>query len=300
MPAIDALRTGDLAQALADLQNEVRSSPDDPRHRVFLFQLLAVLGNWDRALAQLDVVRSLDPGALAMVRTYESVLQCEVFRQGVFAGERTPPILGDPEPWIAKLVEALRLFGQAAITTPHRNCAPKRTTKRPLAADNLTIAAGQDPDAGTTEAAFEWLADADSRLGPMLEAIVNGRYYWVPMHRLKQVDIDPPEDLRDLVWLPAHFMLANGGEIVGMIPTRYAGSETHDDSQIRLARRTEWRETGRRRVRRDWANASWSPTPTSIHCSMCGKFNLASERLQHGRTNASRTTPAISSRSPDG
>ena len=49
MPAIDALRTGDLAQALADLQNDVRSSPDDPRHRVFLFQLLAVLGNWDRA-----------------------------------------------------------------------------------------------------------------------------------------------------------------------------------------------------------------------------------------------------------
>ena len=78
----------------------------------------------------------------------------------------------------------------------------------------------------------------------MLEAIINGRYYWVPMHRLKLVKIDPPEDLRDLVWLPAHFMLTNGGEIVGMIPTRYAGSETHDDSQIRLARRTEWLEKG--------------------------------------------------------
>src|ERR1043165_6084444 len=109
MSAVDALRAGDLAQALADLQNEVRNSPDEPRHRVFLFQLLAVLGQWDRALAQLDVVHSLDPGGIVMVRTYESVLQCEVFRQGVFAGERTPPILGDPESWIAELVEALRL-----------------------------------------------------------------------------------------------------------------------------------------------------------------------------------------------
>ena len=36
MSAVDALRTGDLAQALADLQSEVRSSPEDPRHRVFL------------------------------------------------------------------------------------------------------------------------------------------------------------------------------------------------------------------------------------------------------------------------
>ncbi len=71
---------------------------------------------------------------------------------------------------------------------------------------------------------------------------MNGRYYWVPIHRLKQVSIDPPEDLRDLVWLPAHITLVNGGEMFGLIPTRYAGSEAHDDSLIRLARRTEWQE----------------------------------------------------------
>jgi type VI secretion system protein ImpE len=242
MPAIDALRNGDLAQALADRQNEVRSSPDDPRHRIFLFQLLAVLGNWDRALSQLDVVRSLDPGAIAMVRTYESVLQCEVFRQSVFSGERSPPILGDPEPWIARLVEALRLSASGDHDAAQKLRAGAYD-EAPTCGGNLKIAAGSDPDAGTTDAAFEWLADADSRLGPMFEAIVNGRYYWVPMHRLKRIDLEVPQDLRDLVWLPAHFKLANGGETVGMIPTRYAGSETHDDSQIRLARRTEWRET---------------------------------------------------------
>lgn len=241
MPAKDALRNGDLAQALADLQNEVRSSPEDPRHRVFLFQLLSVLGDWDRALAQLDVVSSLDPGALAMVRTYESVLQCEVFRQGVFAGERTPPILGDPESWIAKLVEALRLSSSGDHAAAQKLRADAYD-EAPTSCGNLTIASGSSSDSATTEATFEWIADADSRLGPMLEAIVNGRYYWVPMHRLKIVKLDPPEDLRDLVWLPANFMFANGGETVAMIPTRYAGSESHDDSQIRLARRTEWRE----------------------------------------------------------
>ena len=31
---------------------------------------------------------------------------------------------------------------------------------------------------------FEWVADADSRLGPVMEAIINGRYYWVPFARL--------------------------------------------------------------------------------------------------------------------
>jgi type VI secretion system protein ImpE len=241
MSAVDALRTGDLNQALADLQSEVRAAPDDPRHRVFLFQLLSVLGRWDKALAQLDVIRSLDPGAIAMVRTYEAVLQCEVFRQGVFAGERTPPILGDPEPWIAEIVEALRLSAGG-----DRNAAQKLRLhaydEAPTCGGSLSIAAGQNADAAQSQAAFEWLADSDSRLGPMLEAIVNGKYYWVPIHRLKRVDIEAPEDLRDLVWLPAHFLLSNGGEVVALIPTRYAGSESHDDAQIQLGRRTEWLE----------------------------------------------------------
>ncbi len=135
MSAVDALRAGDLAQALVDLQNEVRNSPDDARHRIFLFQLLAVLGQWDRALAQLDVVRSLDPMALAMVRTYESVLECEVFRKGVFAGERTPPILGDPEPWIAELVEALRYTSQGDHSAAGR--LRHMLTKKPLLAADV-------------------------------------------------------------------------------------------------------------------------------------------------------------------
>ena len=29
---------------------------------------------------------------------------------------------------------------------------------------------------------------------------------------------------------------------MGLIPTRYPGSERHEDSKIRLARRTEWEE----------------------------------------------------------
>jgi type VI secretion system protein ImpE len=80
------------------------------------------------------------------------------------------------------------------------------------------------------------------RLGPVCEAIINGRYYWVPFARLARIDLEPPADLRDVVWMPAHFQFANGGETVGVIPTRYAGSEAVDDPQIRLARKTVWTE----------------------------------------------------------
>ena len=42
--------------------------------------------------------------------------------------------------------------------------------------------------------------------------------------------------------MPAYFTFANGGETVGLIPTRYAGSENSNDSQIRCAHKTIWQE----------------------------------------------------------
>ena len=43
--------------------------------------------------------------------------------------------------------------------------------------------------------------------------------------------------------MPAHFQFDNGGEAVGVIPTRYPGSEAAPDPQIRLGRKTVWSET---------------------------------------------------------
>jgi type VI secretion system protein ImpE len=91
---------------------------------------------------------------------------------------------------------------------------------------------------------FAWIADADTRLGPVLEAVVEGKYLWIPFNRLKAVRVEPPQDLRDVVWMPAYFTWANGGEAAGLVPTRYPGSAESPDPQLRLARRTDWIEAG--------------------------------------------------------
>src|SRR5690606_2382497 len=90
---------------------QVRAEPSVARHRVFLFQLLCVAGQWDRALTQLNVVQELDPSAGIMGKAYQEMLHCEAIRRAVFAGERTPLVFGDPQPWLAELLEALRLEG---------------------------------------------------------------------------------------------------------------------------------------------------------------------------------------------
>jgi type VI secretion system protein ImpE len=56
------------------------------------------------------------------------------------------------------------------------------------------------------------------------------------------VTVEPPEDLRDVVWMPAHLQFENGGESVALIPTRYPGSEASSDGAVQLARTTEWDE----------------------------------------------------------
>lgn len=241
MSAVEALRDGDVDRALADLQDEVRAAPAEPRHRIFLFQLLAVLGQWERALTQLHVVRDLDPAAIAMVRTYEQVIRCERLRQDVFSGQRTPLVLGDPDPWVAQLVEGVRLAADGNWQAAQR-LRDEAYEAAPASPGTIRVAAGSPSGAEQLDAAFEWLADADSRLGPILEAIVNGRYYWVPLHRIAVLELEPPTDLRDLVWLPARFLWTNQGEAVGLIPVRYPASEASPDPLLRLARRTDWQE----------------------------------------------------------
>jgi type VI secretion system protein ImpE len=227
--AEQSLRDGDPHTALKLLQEEVRAKSADPKLRVFLFQLLAVLGQWERALNQLEVAANLDPAALAMAQTYREGVRCEVLRGQVFEGNKAPMVFGEPEPWLAYLIESLLLEG--------RGQAQEADAMRVRAFDEAPASAGT-----IDGRAFEWIADADMRLGPVLEAVINGRYYWVPFNRLTRISIEAPADLRDVVWTPAHLLLENGGEAYALVPTRYAGTEMHEDGGLLLARITRWDE----------------------------------------------------------
>jgi type VI secretion system protein ImpE len=245
MTALELLKSGDVDQALAELFAQVRSEPSEPRHRIFLFQLLCITGQWDRALTQLNVAQDLDPAAGIMGKAYQEILHCEAIRRSVFEGTRTPLIFGDPQPWIAQLIEALRLAGEGQADAANE-LRQQAFEDAPVTCGTLQLAkrgssaTGEDSSVENHE--FEWLADGDSRLGPVIEIIINGRYYWASQQYIAEIVIDPPADLRDLVWVPAHFRWANAGEAVGVMPTRYVGSESHEDRAVALARKTDWRQ----------------------------------------------------------
>lgn len=228
-PAEIRLAASDPAGALAALTQAVRAKPSDAKLRVFLAQLLCVLGQWERALNQLVVAAELDALAIPMKQVYGDAIRCEGVRADVFAGRRTPMVFGQPDEWLAMLIESLLREGHGD-TTAAQDLRQRAFDAAPASTGSLD---GQR---------FEWLADADMRLGPVLEAFVNGKYYWVPLARLARIKIEPPEDLRDCVWLPAQLQFENGGESLALIPTRYVGSEASADGALQLARKTEWRE----------------------------------------------------------
>jgi type VI secretion system protein ImpE len=224
-----ALKEGDVARALKLLTEQVRAKPQEAKLRVFMFQLLCVLGQWDRALNQLNVSLELDGSTLPMVQTYREAIACETLRLQVFAGQKVPMLFGEPETWVALLIEALLREGRGEADAA-RQLREQALEQAPATSGQLD---GQP---------FAWIADADSRLGPTVEAVINGRYYWLPWNRLSKVEIDPPQDLRDAIWMPAHFEFTNGGEVVGLIPTRYPDTNLAAGDTLALARRTDWRE----------------------------------------------------------
>jgi len=218
-----------LQPVLTKVQDQVRREPANPKHRIFLFQLLTIMGQWERALTQLNVLEEMDASSVPMAQTYREALRCEMLRTEVFAGRRSPLIFGDPEPWVALLLEALRLTAEGH----HQQAAPIREQAFEAAPTSAGMIDNQP---------FNWIADADSRLGPMLETIVNGRYFWIPFERIGSIKLEAPADLRDLVWMPALFTWSNGGEAVGLIPARYPGSQASSDPALQLSHKTEWIE----------------------------------------------------------
>ena len=231
MLAEERVRTGDLEGALGDLTARVKRNPGDAKLRVFLFQLLAVLGQWDRALTQLKVAGDLDAANLAMVQTYREALRCEALRAQVFAGKKTPVVFGRPEAWVASLIESLRL-----------TAAGEESAASELRASALEQAS---PTSGVLDGTpFSWVADGDVRLGPILEAIINGRYYFIPFERIRSLTLEAPSDLRDLVWMPAIVSLTTGADTVALIPARYPGTESSGDPALLMSRRTDWVAAG--------------------------------------------------------
>lgn len=216
-----------LSEALVEAQSAVRQCPEDAALRAALFPLYAALGRWEKAATQCELLAKLQPSTAFLGQVYHRVLACEVERQGVLQGVQLPPLFGEPEAWMAPFLRAAQLAfqGQVAAATALRNQALEAV---PAMAGRLN---GRS---------FTALGDADPRFSFFLEAIVGGTYFWVPFTRIRSIQTESPENMRDTLWLPARFVWENDGEATGYLFARYPGSELSGDGAVALGRATDW------------------------------------------------------------
>jgi type VI secretion system protein ImpE len=237
---------------LDDVQGLIRREPAVAGHRWTLFQLLCVTEQWERAIQQLQVFAQLNPQQAQAAQAYRDLIRAERWRAKVLGGLAEPGFVIDPPPWVKSLVESLRLFAAG------QNVAAD--AMREAALDEAPLMRGEGGGYS-----FEWIADSDSRLGPVCEVITAGRYRWLPFSDISAWEIGRPAALIDLVWAPCVLTVGDGTRVHGLMPARFpvVAEMTHDSGALdalRLGNTTVWTETGRTGViaqgRKTWVTSS--------------------------------------------
>ena len=219
------LREGDLDGARSALVETVKSNPSDPGARMFLFQLLALAGDWDKARIQLNALAKLSPEAQMLSVVYNQAMAAEAERAEVFAGRAKAPVIRGA--WAQGIADAIQLYaqGDSAGGDAARDAALDQAPDTPGELDGER---------------FDWIADADSRFGPTFEAIIHGRYGLVAFSEVERIESEGPKDLRDTVWYPVQLAFREGQSVAALLPARYPGSEIAEETAQRLGRSTGW------------------------------------------------------------
>lgn len=133
----------------------------------------------------------------------------------------------------------------------------------------------------TPDFQLDWIADSDSRFGPVCEIITAGHYRWLPMSDIAAWQVEQPATLLDLIWAPCALTLTDNSTVRGFMPARYPGLEDAPDRQgegdaLLLGRKTVWQEAGRTAIvgrgQKTWATSAGE----------LGVFELASCRFGDG------------------
>lgn len=228
MNAESLIQSGDLAACKIQLFNEIKKDPSNLQLRIFLFQLSCINRDWQRALTQLDVLKDLSDSTLAMVNTYKQLIECELRREKVLSGDLEPICFGEPSDWLACYVKAYKQY-----------CLNDLEQAQELILQGAELA---PMVSGTVDdQPFEWLSDADVRFGPAIEVMLNGGYYWLPLEYISEINFEPVDDLRDLVWRAANLTLKNKGKLIVFMPVRYPITSETSDLQL-LAKTCDWQE----------------------------------------------------------
>jgi type VI secretion system protein ImpE len=234
MSAKELFDAGNLSGAIEQLTQDVKANPRDLKSRIFLFELLCFAGELQRAERQLDAIAqtSGDVKVEMGAHIYHNILQAEIARRALFAGENRPPkFFLEPPGYTTLHIDATAKLRGRNFDESKKLLEDSRRVRNPLK--------GQIEDT-----VFHDFHDGDDLVSPFLEVFFQKDYYWLPFEQIKRLNIKPPNTLRDLLWISASIELHERplGDV--FIPVLYYGSDSEHDDLLKLGRMTDWRSVG--------------------------------------------------------
>jgi type VI secretion system protein ImpE len=228
MNAREAYEAGNLREAIAAMNTEVKQHPADTARRGFLCELLCFAGELARADLQLDTMSSQDPQSMMGLSLFRHLVRAEQARQQFYSEGRLPELLGQPSAALRLHLEASILLREGKVQDA-RQLLGQAEEQRPRPAG---VCNGQP---------FDDLRDLDDLTAPVFEVLTsNGKYYWIPIEQVELIEFRPPARPRDLLWQRVHMVVRNGPDGEVFLPTLYAGTQADADDRVRLGRATNW------------------------------------------------------------
>jgi type VI secretion system protein ImpE len=227
MNPAELYKAGQLAEAVNAQIGEVKANPADHARRLFLFELLAFAGDWDRARRQIDAVQYNEPDLDIAVLAYRKLLDAEQKRRQLFTDGLKPGSLAEPPEHVRLRLEAVNRLREKRYTEAAGALAKAQEATPPI-------------QGLLNEKPFTALRDCDDLFAGVLEVMSQGNYYWVPFEQIDTLAAKPPKFPRDLLWLPARLEVRDGPAGDVFLPALYPHSYEHADNQVKLGRMTDW------------------------------------------------------------
>jgi type VI secretion system protein ImpE len=238
-----------LDQAIAQVEASVRNAPSDAVPRWALFELLCITEQWARAIKQLQVCARLSPELEPTAQLMRGLIKAHHQREQVFQGQQAPVPVVDVPPWMQHLMDAL------ALHAPHQKSQADEARQQGLALAPSIAGSIQlrTPAAHNESQSYAFIADSDTRLGPVCEVIMAGSYRWLAFADIAGLTPSQPKSLLDYVFLPAQLKLKHSPVDLNIyLPVRYptgadvAQADAAPTAALRqalqLAQHTVWRE----------------------------------------------------------
>ncbi len=227
----ELIRAGKLTEARQQLIESVKSSPGDSGLRVLLFQVLSLLGDFEKAERHIDIIAAQDVKAEAGIMPYKNLLHGERVRQEVYHVERRPDFLPKTPAYAERYFLALEQLKNNEFESAEETFKLLEEDRPPLS--------------GTlNDQPFNDIRETDSFLSYFIEAFVHERYVWLPFESIREMILPTPESLFDLIWIPAQITAWSGLTLNCFLPVVYPESPFHEDDRIKMGRMTDWHSLG--------------------------------------------------------